>query len=229
MKLINVSSKPALVASVRGAPCSLMDVSTRSATIDSPEADHASRQEQIVSAAKFLFAQRGYHGTSMKDIADRLGIKAPSLYNYIDSKQTLLREIMMETMETLIEAQKAAVSTTRDPAEQLRRSMESHVRYHARHQRETLIGNAEIASLEQPHRRKLLEARHQYSNAWEELIGNGVEKGAFEARSVSLAVYAMLEMGIGVALWFREDGPLSESEVAYIYGDMALKLVTPAA
>lgn len=190
--------------------------------------DHRSRQEAIRDAAKKLFAQRGYHGTGMKDIAEELGIKAPSLYNHIDSKQTLLREIMMETMATLIANQKAAVSTTNDPVEQLRRSMESHVRYHARHRLETLIGNTEIASLEQPHRRQLRQARRDYTRAWEEIVEAGVEQGRFEARSIPLTVYAMLEMGIGVALWFREDGPLSESEVAYIYGDMALKLVTPS-
>lgn len=195
---------------------------------DSAEASQASRQAEIRSAAKTLFAQRGYHGTSMKDIAEELGIKAPSLYNHIDSKQTLLRDIMFETMATLIASQKAAISTTKDAAEQVRRSMESHVRYHAQHRRETIIGNTEIASLKQPYRRQLLEARREYTQAWEELVRKGVENGEFETQSIPLAVYAMLEMGIGVALWFREDGPLTESEIAYIYGDMALKLLAPA-
>lgn len=194
---------------------------------DAVAAHDLGRRNEIREAAKTLFAQRGYHGTAMKDIAEALGIKAPSLYNHIDSKQTLLRDIMMETMKVLIEGQRVAVSTTTDVAEQLRRSMESHVRYHALHRRETLIGNAEIASLEEPNREEVLAVRRQYTRAWEELVQLGVEQGRFETRSVSLTVYAMLEMGIGVALWFREDGPLTEAEVAYIYGDMALKLVTP--
>lgn len=184
------------------------------------------RREAILTAAKSLFAQRGYHGTGMNDIASALGIKAPSLYNHIDSKQAILREIMLTTMTTLLAGQQAAAASTTKPAEQLRRSMETHVRYHARHPEETRIGNTEIASLEQPHRRQLRRARRQYTAAWEEIVERGVELGIFETRSVQLSVYAMLEMGIGVALWFREDGPLSEDEVAYTYGDMALRLLT---
>src|SRR4051812_14246405 len=49
-------------------------------------------------------------------------------------------------------------------------------------------------------------------------------KGRFETPSSRLSAYAMLRMG-DVSLWFRADGPLSESEVAYYYGDMALRLV----
>lgn len=185
------------------------------------------RPRAIRAAAIALFAERGYHGTGMKDIAAALGIHAPTLYNHVDSKQTLLREIMCGTMETLLSEHEAVLATTRDPVDQLRRAMEAHVRYHARHPREAGIGNREIASLDEPARSEVVELRRRYAHSWQQIVERGVEQGRFETISPQLATYAMLEMGIGVSLWYRDDGPLSESHVVYAYGDMALRLVLP--
>jgi hypothetical protein len=100
-----------------------------------------------------------------------------------------------------------------------------HVRFHTRFQREVRIGNNEIASLEEPARTRLLDLRRRYARPWITLIEHGVEEGRFETPSPHLSAFAMIEMGMGVSLWFRADGPLSESQVAYYYGDMALRLV----
>ena len=183
------------------------------------------RPDSVQDAALTLFAERGYNGTSMKDIASRLGIRAPSLYNHVPSKQVLLRDVMMETMHTLIADHQVAITSTADPVEQLRRAMEAHVRYHARFPREAHIGNREIWSLEEPTRAEIRQLRRDYSQLWESLIQRGVDAGVFRVPNVRLAAYALLEMGIGVSLWFRPDGDLSESEVAYAYSDMALQLV----
>jgi AcrR family transcriptional regulator len=181
---------------------------------------------QVMGAAMTLFAAQGYRGTTMKDIASQLGIRAPSLYNHVTSKQELLQEIMFGTMRTLIADHEAAVATTDDVVEQVRRSMEAHVRYHARYRREAHIGNREIASLEQPARDEIREMRRVYSRRWQDVIERGLEENRFTTRDARLAAYALLEMGIGVALWFREDGSLSEEQVAYVYGDMALRLLS---
>ena len=194
-----------------------------------PRTGPAGRAGDIRDVALTLFAERGYHGTSMRDIAGELGLRAPSLYNHLESKQELLRGIMVRTMEDLLADHHAAVATTGDVSEQLRRAMEAHVRYHARHPREVRIGNAEIWNLEQPVQDLIRRLRRDYSRAWNEIIVRGVDEGRFQTPSPQLATYAMLEMGIGISLWYHEGGRLSESELAYYYGDMALRLVQPQA
>ena len=183
------------------------------------------RADDVREAALTLFATRGYHGTSMKDIAAALGLRAPSLYNHVESKQSLLQEIMLGPLETLIREQQAVLATTNDVTEQLRRAMEAHVRFHTRFQRQVRIGNNEIANIEEPARTHLLELRRRYAQPWIDLIERGVAEGRFESPSPHLSAFAMIEMGMGVALWFRAEGALSESQVAYYYGDMALRLV----
>lgn len=196
---------------------------TRRATDRHPS---AVRRAEITNAALGLFARKGYHGTSVKDIASALGIQAPSLYNHVASKQEILDEVMFKTMDTLLHDFDAAVASTDDVVEQVRRATEAHVRYHARYPREAHVGNREIASLKEPSQTRIRELRRAYAHRWQTLVEDGVRQRRFFVASARLASYAILEMGVGVALWFRPDGDLTESEVATLYGAMALSLLS---
>ena len=183
------------------------------------------RRAEIVEAALELFATKGYRATTMADIGERLGIRGPSLYKHIGSKQELLVAIMHSTMDRLISDHQAAVATTTDVGLQLRRAVEAHVRYHSHHRDEAFVGTREIDSLEIPHRRKIVAKRTRYERGFRTLIEAGCAQGKFHVASPRLASYAILDMGMGVSVWFRPDGPASADEVAYAHGDYALRLV----
>jgi AcrR family transcriptional regulator len=178
----------------------------------------------VRDAALSLFAQRGYHGTSMKDIAEVVGMRAPSLYNHVGGKQELLVEIVERTLVDLQRLHDEAVGSTRDVAEALRRAVEAHVRYHARHPREVRVANRDLPALAPAARERVVGMRRRYARSWQALLQRGADAGRFDVPDPRLASYALLEMGIGVATWFRPDGRLSEDAVAYHYGDMALRL-----
>jgi len=184
-----------------------------------------SRAKDVHEAALTLFAERGYHGTSMKDIAAVLCLQAQSLYNHVAAKQDLLTAVMTATMRTLLRNADAAVASTTDPVERLRRMTEAHVRFHARHPREVRVGNYEIPALEKRHRTEVVAARHTYSRMFVAAIQEGVDQGVFDTSAPVLAAYSILHMGIGVSMWFSPDGPISEDELAFRYGDIALRIV----
>jgi AcrR family transcriptional regulator len=165
----------------------------------------------------------------MADLGLRAGIRGPSIYKYFSSKQQLLSEIMFATMDELISGFRAAVSTTDDVTEQLRRAVEAHVRYHVRHRFEAFIGTREIGNLDEPERSAIIARRDTYERGFRELIRQGSADGHFAVQSSRLASYAVLDMGMGVAVWFREDGPLSEEEIVRHYGAIALQVVGAAA
>jgi AcrR family transcriptional regulator len=180
---------------------------------------------EVKAAAAELFAVRGYRGTTMRHIAAALGIQAPGLYNHVGSKQEILADIMVGVMTELLEEQRAAVASTTDVVEQVRRIVESHVRYHCRHQRATFVGNREIPSLDEPARSLVIAQRDEFEQTFRSVISRGVAEGRFAVGSARLASYAILEMGMGIAGWYREGGELSESQVAYEYGEMALRIL----
>jgi AcrR family transcriptional regulator len=183
---------------------------------------------EIRAATLELFTHRGYQATTMADIGALVGIRGPSLYKHVGSKQELLVQIMAGTMDALLTEHARAISGTDDPAERLRRAVDAHVRYHARNRLEAFVGNREIRSLVEPHRSAILSRRAEYELKFRTLIDDGLAAGRFRVASARLASYAILDLGIGVATWFREDGELSENEVAWQYTEFALRLVGAA-
>lgn len=190
-----------------------------------PQGRNVARRTSIRLAALELFTEQGYKATTMADIGAAVGIRGPSLYKHVSSKQQLLAEIMTGTMDALISEHAVAVAGTDDPAERLRRATEAHVRYHARHRLEAFVGNREIRSLEEPSRTVVLAKREAYEHGFRDLVQAGVDAGRFRVAEVRLASYAILDLGMGVAVWYREDGELPENQVAWQYGEFALRMV----
>lgn len=182
------------------------------------------RRRLIRDAAVVLFDERGYHGTRMRDIGSHLGMRAPSLYNHVSSKQELLREIMFDFTSSMIREHELAVASASDTVERVRRAMEAHVRHCARYRPETRILTHEVPSLEEPSRAELLDLRSEFSHLWVELIDQGVAEGEFAVQRTKLTAYSLIHIGVGVALWTRPL-PLSESELAYSLAEMALRSV----
>ncbi|MER7455101.1 TetR/AcrR family transcriptional regulator [Nocardia beijingensis] len=186
------------------------------------------RADAIRRAALELFVAQGYEATTMSDIGARVGIRGPSLYKHVTSKQELLADIMVGTMDALLTEHRRAVSGTGDPTERLRRAVEAHVRYHARHRWEAFAGNREIRSLTEPHVSAVLSRRSEYEHNFRSLIAEGVAAGRFQVASEKIASYAILDLGMGVASWYRDGGEFSENEIVWQYVDFALRLVGAA-
>jgi AcrR family transcriptional regulator len=183
------------------------------------------RWNDVAEAALSLFSERGYHGTTMKHVAAELGVQAPSLYNHVGSKQEILARLMKTGMERMIAKQDEALASTDDVVEQLRLMTEAHVLVHTSHRRSALIGDRELRNLEEPARTEQRGRRELYERRFRDTIERGVLQGAFKVNSPKLASFAIIEMATSVAVWFRDEGPLSENDVAHEYGQMALRIV----
>jgi AcrR family transcriptional regulator len=178
----------------------------------------------VRDVALTLFAERGYHGTALSQIAAALGIRTPSLYNHIRAKQDLLRDIVTQTTQEVWADYEAAVDGVDDIVERLRRAARVYALRHATHRREALIVNRDIASLEQPARSEVLELRRRHARAIQGLIDDGVALGVFGEQESAIAAFAILEMCVSIARWFRDDGPLSAEAVADKYSEFALRV-----
>jgi AcrR family transcriptional regulator len=185
----------------------------------------AGRWADVYEAALTLFAKYGYNGTSMKDIAKVLRMRAPSLYNHVAAKQDLLRDIVVTTHEMADRELRAAIASSDDVAEQLRRATEVHVRYHAHHPREGRVASREIEHLDEPARTQVRTMRRNFESLVISIIERGVELGRFEVANAKLTAYAIFRMSAAVAQWYRPGREFSDSEIAFCYGDLALRMV----
>jgi AcrR family transcriptional regulator len=189
----------------------------------------AGRADQVRAAALELFAAQGYRATTVDEIGARVGIRGPSVYKHVRSKQDLLADIVVGTTEQLLAAQQAAVRRPDDVREKLRRAVEAHVRFHAEHPREAFVASREVDSLAEPHRSEVLRKHGEYERRLRRLIETGVRDGLFAVASPRLTAYAILDMGTGVAGWFRPGGSASVDVLAACYADLALRMVRAVA
>jgi len=94
---------------------------------------HVDRRHQILEVSLTAFSSRGYHNTSMNDIADAMSLTKPVLYQYFDSKRSLYLELLRHVGEQLLEDVTAAVKGTTDPREQTERGIIAYFTWVATH------------------------------------------------------------------------------------------------
>lgn len=183
-------------------------------------------KEVILDAAIDNFFQRGYHGTSMRDIARSAGITVASIYHHFPSKQDLLQQIMVGVLSDAISlTRRALVQSGASATEQLAAVMRAWVLFHTERRSEARIGASEIRSLDESGRRLVVTLRDEQERLFREVIERGVEQGEFRTKHPHEATWAVITMGNTVASFFRPNGPLTAAQMADIYADLALGTV----
>jgi AcrR family transcriptional regulator len=180
----------------------------------------------LLAAAVDAMVEHGYHGTSVRDVADRAGMSPAALYHHFPSKQVLLFTIMDRGMDELIRrSEEACAAAPDDPAEKLRSLVRVHVLRHIEHQKESFLGNSELRSLDEPGRGTILAKRDRQMHLFYQAVREGVERGQFRTRFPSEAARGIVSMCTAVATWYHKTGPLSPEEIAHRYADLALAMV----
>ncbi len=183
--------------------------------------------ERIRGAALELFAERGFHGTGIRDLAGRAGLSSATLYHYMGTKEELLVRIMRESLDRLLTAGRQ-ITENGDPPQRLVGLVSVHVLTHATWRLETRVVDGEMRALTPVHRVEIVKLRDDYENLWQQVIDTGCDVGVFEVREPRVARRALLEMCSGVSGWYRPDGPVALPDLARRYGEMALGLLGAA-
>ncbi|MBM7365811.1 TetR/AcrR family transcriptional regulator [Gordonia hydrophobica] len=180
----------------------------------------------VVDAAISCFTERGYHATTMRDIASGAGITVASIYHYYASKQEILQDIMTTTMKATIELTRDAVlDAGSSPADQLSAAMYAWVIFHTTRQPEALIGASELRSLEDDGFQTVTSLRHEQEIIFRSVIERGVRVGDFHTAHPGEAARAALAMGANISSWYRADTKLSPEELADRYCALILGTV----
>lgn len=168
----------------------------------------------VVAAAGRLFAERGYHGTSMRDLGKELGLLGSSLYSHVESKQDLLVEVVEEGARLFEESAARAVQPKATAAEDMNRLISGHV--------DVVLDNVDISRtflnearmLDADHRTKVVEARDHYEKAFRSVLRRGVVDGSFRAgldpKTTSIFILSVLN---AIERWYDPNGPLDRNQL----------------
>jgi AcrR family transcriptional regulator len=181
--------------------------------------------EAVLDVALTLFAERGYHGTALSQIAERLDVRTPSLYNHMRSKHDLLLTIVQRTVDGVAADFRAATAGRTDPLDRLYHATLVYARRHATHRREAIVVNRDTSSLEEPYRSEMQARRREHEHALRDVISDGVATGQFAIARPALGSFAIREMCVSIARWFNDEGPITPDQVAREYTEFALNIV----
>jgi AcrR family transcriptional regulator len=171
-------------------------------------------------------AEHGYHGTSVRDIAERAELSPAALYYHFASKQELLATIMERGIDRLLMRTRTALAEAgQAPEDQLSAIVAVQVLFHLESQGATLLGTSEMRALEEPVRSKHKAKRQQQQRLFDQVIADGVARGVFTTTLPLESARAIVVMCTGVTSWFSPRGRLSRGQVVKRYERLALDMV----
>ena len=182
---------------------------------------------RIYEEALRRFAERGYHGTSIREIAEACGIKPSSIYAHVPSKDRILHDlILLGHEEHRDRLRDALLDAGSDPDDQLRAVVGAHVRMHAELPMLATVANNELHALPSDSVEPITEIRDQAVQMIVDVIERGVRLGRFHCDDPFLATAIIGAAGIRVAVWLPADTRYDVEQVVTAYADHAVKLVS---
>jgi AcrR family transcriptional regulator len=184
----------------------------------------------MIEAAVDAFAERGYHATTTRDIATRVGLSPAALYVHFPSKAALLAQISRSGHEAALRQVDQAIAAAGDPMSALRAVVGAFATWHAEYHLVARVVQAELAALPAEDRRVVLNLRQQIQHRVEDLLRAGVREGTMDVAEPHAVARALLSLSVDVARWYDPAGRETPEGVGRLYAELATRIVVaPAA
>jgi AcrR family transcriptional regulator len=173
-----------------------------------------------------MFADLGYHATTLRALAARADMTLGTLYHYFPSKEDLLAELIDDAMVPLMDSLPLLEQRQDDdPADVLAWMVRTFLLGTFARLSTAMISETELRALSGTKLQLAVAKRDTYQQAMERVVESGRARGEFHVTDTKLAVYAILAMCSGVPRWYRPEGRLTQDDVAEQFSDLALRLV----
>lgn len=180
----------------------------------------------ILGSAIEQFRLYGFHGASMRRLAERAGVNVSNVYNYFPAKSDILLGILRRAVtEQIIATETAIAGAGKAVVDRYVAAVEAFVLFDIEYLDVSFIANSELRYLDASQREEIVAVRDRLQDIFVNLLREGVEEGVFRTPYPNEATTAMLTMCGGVTVWYRPNGRLSPTEVAKRYARYALAMV----
>ena len=187
------------------------------------------RLDEIYIAAAEVIHTKGYHATSMDDIARAAKITKPGLYYYIKSKEELLFNIMMVTLDGYERSVVVPARDIADPEERLRFMITSHVLSIAESGQVLTILTEEMAGLIQDNLQIIKQRKRDFLDFIRKTLEELKVLGRLRKVDVTLAAMGIQGMIMWMSYWYKPSRPVAKEEAAAQYCEILLNgLLFPA-
>jgi TetR/AcrR family transcriptional regulator len=180
------------------------------------------KRKAIIREAAQVFNRRGSHGTTLEDVAERLGVSKAALYRYVDNKNDLLYACHEEAMEIANEHLDIGERTGRTGLEKIQIAMTGYLR--------TMISDLGVPvllleenALESQSAIRIVKLRDAFEQRLRGLVELGVADGSIVPTDPKLAVFMLLGAVHWVTKWFSPDGPWTAPDASAALIELATR------
>lgn len=171
------------------------------------------QRDRVLKAAAHCFNHKGYSGTSLKDVANRLGLTDPALYYYVRNKEELVYLCYLRAADIGRDAMRRAIAGGGNGLQQVRRYLCFHI--------ESMVGDSgpiaimsEIPSLKPDHRDEILALSRAHSSKFESMLRRGIEDGSVASCDVRMTGNAIMGSINWIPKWYRGDDTTAKKILA---------------
>ncbi|HZO18872.1 MAG TPA: TetR/AcrR family transcriptional regulator [Gemmatimonadaceae bacterium] len=170
---------------------------------------HDEKLDALLAAAARVFAKRGYHETSMRDLARESGVSLSGLYYYVKSKDELLFLIQDRSFAAVLAGMHEALDGVEHPVERLARFIDNHLDYFASHMAEMKVLSHEALALSGDFLARVNAKKQEYTRTLMDILAE-VERVQGPAHiNRRIATYTLFGMMNWIYNWYDPLGDLS--------------------
>ncbi len=162
---------------------------------------NASKKDVITQKAAALFKAKGFSSASMRELAEAVGVEAPSLYNHIGSKSELLQAICFKVANAFTIYLETTENTAGNASSMLENIIRFHIRMMLNNFDEVYVANHEWKHLKEPYLSNFLVQRRGYEKRLIALMESGIDTGEFKTGNPFVAVLTILSAVRGLEFW----------------------------
>ena len=178
------------------------------------------KQEIILTAAK-LFKEKGFSAVTMRDLASEMGIKAASLYNHINSKQAILKDIIISLAEEFTAGMETVLNSDENAIEKIKKIISLHVRITSNNTFGMASLNNDWMHLEEQ-LEYYLELRRKYEENFKEIIKKGISEGNIINENPEIMAFSILSTLRSLYLWIPKKEDLSSSDLSQSLSELLI-------
>ena len=162
-----------------------------------------SKKEVILKKAATLFKTKSFSASSMRELADVVGVEAPSLYNHIGSKSELLQDICFKIGSQFTEQIEQISTSDKSTVAKIEAVIRFHIEMMAENFDEVYVANHEWKHLNEPYLTDFLNIRRNYEKSLMGFIEEGITKNEIKAVNPYVTVLTILSAVRGLEFWQR--------------------------
>lgn len=170
---------------------------------------NGTKKDAIIKKAAGLFRSKGFKASSMRELAEKIGVEAPSLYNHIGSKSEILQAICFKVAEEFTIHLSSIENSPEPVAAKLSQLIRFHIKMMLQYFDEVYVANHEWKHLQDAELVNFLQQRKNYEGRMVDLVKSGISNGELKDLHPHVAVLTILSAVRGLEFWQRHKKEIS--------------------